>query len=123
MPNEPIHRRDKGKRYEALVAEYLKSQGYDVMVTNYRNGRNEIDIICQKNDELVFVEVKGGRSAAFGDPVYRVDERKRRAIIKVAEAFLQQSIVTFQSYRFDVVIVKENTSGMEIEHLPAAFTA
>ena len=103
--------------------DHLRVNGYDIVVTNYRHGRKEIDIICAKDNELVFVEVKGGRSTAFGDPVYRVDNRKRDAIISVAQAFLQESEVAYQSYRFDVIVVKEGDGRNEIEHLQGAFTA
>ena len=123
MPSKPVNRYRRGRKYEKLAIDHLCANGYEIVATNYRHGRKEIDIICVKNNELVFVEVKGGRSTAFGDPVYRVDNRKREAIINVAQAFLQESEVGYQSYRFDVVIVKEKEGRHEIEHLLGAFTA
>lgn len=123
MPSEPINRYRRGRKYEKLAADYLRVNGYDIVATNYRHGRKEIDIICAKDHELVFVEVKGGRSTAFGDPVYRVDNRKRDAIINVAQAYLQESVIAYQSYRFDVIVVKETNGRNEIEHLQGAFTA
>jgi putative endonuclease len=123
LPTEPLNRYRRGRKYEKLAVDFLRVNGYDIVATNYRHGRKEIDIICAKDNELVFVEVKGGRSTAFGDPVYRVDNRKREAIIKVAQAFLQESEVAYQSYRFDVIVVKEKEGRREIEHLQGAFTA
>ena len=122
MPSKPVNRYRRGREYEKLAVDHLRVNGYDIVATNYRHGRKEIDIICTKDNELVFVEVKGGRSTAFGDPVYRVDNRKRDAIIKVAQAFLQESEVAYQSYRFDVIVVKEIEGRREIEHLQGAFT-
>ncbi len=118
-----MNRLRRGRKYEELAAEYLRGQGYEIIATNYRHSRNEIDIIAAHGNELVFVEVKGGRSLAFGDPVYRVDKRKQDAIVSVAQAFLQKSIVAYQSYRFDVIVVREEEGGRNIEHLPGAFTA
>jgi putative endonuclease len=123
LPTEPVNRYRRGRKYEKLAVDYLRADGYDIVATNYRQGRKEIDIICTKDNELVFVEVKGGRSTAFGNPVYRVDNRKRAAIINVAQAFLQESEVVYQSYRFDVIVVKEEKGRHEIEHLQGAFTA
>ncbi len=123
MPTESANRYRRGRRYEKLAVDHLRVNGYVIVATNYRHGRKEIDIICAKDNELVFVEVKGGRSTAFGDPVYRVDNRKRDAIISVAQAFLQESEVAYQSYRFDVIVVKEGDGRNEIEHLQGAFTA
>jgi putative endonuclease len=122
LPIEPVNRYRRGRKYEKLAEDYLRANGYDIVATNYRHGRKEIDAICVKDNELVFVEVKGGRSTAFGDPVYRVDNRKRDAIVKVAQAFLQVSEVVYQSYRFDVIVVKEEEGRLEIEHLQGAFT-
>ncbi len=123
MPTNPVNRVRRGRKYEQHAAAYLRNAGYEIVATNFRRERNEIDIICSTDGELVFVEVKGGKSAAFGDPVYRVDERKREAIIKVAEAFIQESIVSYKSYRFDVIVVRERGGECEIEHRQAAFTA
>jgi putative endonuclease len=123
LPSEPVNRYRRGRKYEKLAVDHLRGNGYDIVATNYRYGRKEIDIICAKENELVFVEVKGGRSTAFGDPVYRVDNRKRDAIIEVAQAFLQESKVVYRSYRFDVIVVKEKEGRNVIEHLQGAFTA
>ena len=41
----------------------------------------------------------------------------------VAQAFVQESTVDYQSYRFDVIVVKEKEGQCEVEHLQAAFTA
>jgi putative endonuclease len=123
LSSEPVNRYRRGRKYEKLAVDHLRVNGYDIVATNYRHGRKEIDIICTKDNELVFVEVKGGRSAAFGDPVYRVNDRKRDSIVKVAQAYLQESEIAYQSYRFDVIVVKEKDGRHEIEHLPGAFTA
>jgi putative endonuclease len=123
LPTKPGDHHSRGRKYETIAAAYLKELGHDIVASNFRYGRNEIDIICSKDGELIFVEVKGGKSSAFGDPIYRVDERKRDAIVKVAEAFLQQSLVAYRSYRFDVVVVRENKGETELEHWKAAFTA
>lgn len=123
MPSEPVNRYRRGRKYEKLAVDHLCANGYEIVAANYRHGRKEIDIICAKDNELVFVEVKGGRSMAFGDPVYRVSNRKRDAIINVAQAYLQELEVAYLSYRFDVIVVKEENGRNEIEHLQGAFTA
>jgi len=123
LPSEPVNRYRRGRKYEKLAVDHLCANGYEIVAANYRHGRKEIDIICAKDNELVFVEVKGGRSMAFGDPVYRVSNRKRDAIINVAQAYLQELEVAYLSYRFDVIVVKEENGRNEIEHLQGAFTA
>ena len=117
-----MNRREIGAKYEKAAVEYLRRHGYKIIVTNYRFGRNEIDIICSKEKALVFVEVKGDASGKFGDAVYRVDGRKQEAIAQVAKAFVQGSTIAYDSYRFDVIIVNDSQGELEIKQLEAAFT-
>lgn len=117
-----MSRRARGNRYEKAATEFLQTQGYQIIASNYHFGHKEIDIICLDDDTLVFVEVKGGRSLKFGDPVYRVDARKQAAIAEVAQAFLAGSARDYESCRFDVVVVKDDEKGKAIEHLKGAFT-
>jgi putative endonuclease len=116
-----VNRRARGDRYEQAALRYLKNKNYRILKTNFRSGRKEIDIICLDKDELVFVEVKGARSTTFGDPVFRVDERKRQALAVAAEGFLAQSARDYKSCRFDVVLVREE-QHLQVEHLQNAFT-
>jgi putative endonuclease len=116
-----VNRRARGDRYERAALRYLKNKNYQILKTNFRSGRKEIDIICLDKDELVFVEVKGARSAAFGDPICRVDERKRQALAMAAAGFLSQCTRDYKSCRFDVVVVREE-QNLQVEHLQNAFT-
>lgn len=112
--------RARGDRYERAARGYLEKLGYKIIATNFRVGRKEVDIICLDDDELVFVEVKGGQADSFGDPVHKVDERKQQAIIEVAQGFLAGATRQYESYRFDVVVVRDQKK-LEIEHIRAAF--
>ena len=53
-----MNRRKEGAYYENLVAEYLKTQGYEILEKNYRCRIGEIDLIAKEGETLVFVEVK-----------------------------------------------------------------
>ncbi len=49
-----------GRQAENIVCEYLISKGYTVRERNWRpkTSKSEIDLIAQKGDTLIFVEVK-----------------------------------------------------------------
>ncbi len=117
-----MNRRKLGTRYEHAAARYLEANGFEVVARNYRYSRNEIDLICCKGSELIFVEVKGQRSESFGPAHYRVDERKQQAIIEAAQGYLAGAHATYESYRFDVVIVTERGNDLDVEHIEGAFT-
>ena len=54
---------------EGLAARYLEQHGYDIVRKNYRYGHGEIDLIVQKENVLIFVEVKTKKHGNFGDPI------------------------------------------------------
>lgn len=118
-----MNRRTTGTRFEAVAAGFLEAQGYEIITRNYRCGRNEIDLVCQQDDVVIFVEVKGSRSDKFGDAVYKVDQRKRQSLVAAAQGFIQQFRRNVAGYRFDVVTVTIAHDGRQrIDHRPNAFT-
>lgn len=96
--------RQTGNRGEDLAAEYLLSQGYEILMRNYRHRRTEIDLIARKDNFMVFVEVKTRTSSAFGFPESFVDSRKAAFIQQAAEAFIFEN--NWHGHvRFDVISV------------------
>ena len=102
-----------------MACDYLLRLGYKILAKNYRAGRKEIDVIVLDGKELVFVEVKAGRSKEFGEPELRVDERKQRNLAEVAQKFLAETIIEIESCRFDVLGVDLGTK--KIVHYRGAF--
>ena len=58
---------------EQLAADYLEARGFRVRSRNYRYGKSEIDLIVQRDDWLIFVEVKARSSVEYGHPEDFVD--------------------------------------------------
>ena len=53
---------DFGKKGEQIAVDYLRGKGFRILETNWRRGRNEIDIIARDGKVLVVVEVKSRHS-------------------------------------------------------------
>lgn len=102
----------KGKEFEEIAASYLESLGYQVIKRNYHCRGGEIDIIALDGNTLVFVEVKGGESKVFGDPVERIDNRKLLRMLRCIEEFLAKH--PSEDYRIEVIILRNKS----IEHFP-----
>ena len=112
--------RSLGKKGEEDAAQHLKKEGYKILEMNYRWGKGEIDIICQKKKLIIFVEVKTRESLRFGDPVEAVDRRKQKQILKIAERYLVlEKLYGKIDCRFDVITIK----NQKIEHIEDAFRA
>lgn len=120
MSNE---RQYTGRRGETLAAQWYSSHGYEIVGTNVRVGRLELDLICRTNQETVFVEVKTVLDSEYGDPVYKVNRQKRRAIVTATRLWLLGHPQGARGVRFDIVTVDGSTVPPVVVHLPAAFTA
>ena len=47
-----------GNKGEDIAADHLKKSGFKILFRNWKWGKHEIDIIAEKDDMVVFVEVK-----------------------------------------------------------------
>ena len=98
-------RRLRGRAGEDAAAEALAARGYRVLVRNIRLGRGEIDLVCEHDGDIVFVEVKARRGAGFGTPAEGVTVRKQRALLSLAARYLGRTGRADRTCRFDVVEV------------------
>ena len=111
-----------GIRGEQAAEAYLIQQGYKVHLRNYRFGRSELDIVCQKDSTLCIVEVKSHSGQPLTAAEYRISKPKQKMIIRGANGLLSE----FPEYeglavRFDVIIVDFSNYPLQITHHEAAF--
>ena len=90
-----------GNEGEKIAKDYLESNGYTILKTNFKSAGGEIDIIATKGRHLSFVEVKTRKDNAFGYGADFVDYHKQQKIIRAAKAFLI-SFDAFDEISFDV---------------------
>lgn len=93
-----------GQWAEQQALTVLEEQGYVHVQSNYHSRFGEIDLIVQKGQELVFVEVKARSKTRFAQAAETISYSKQRKIAKTAMLFLQDH-PHFQHYycRFDVI--------------------
>ena len=77
-----------GNVYEEKAVEILKQEGYHILERNYRTSYGEVDIIAEKGNILVFVEVKYRKTTKFGFGKEAVDRKKLLRIFRVAEQYI-----------------------------------
>jgi putative endonuclease len=118
----PTKRKEVGAMGEKLAADYLKKRGYKIIQRNFRCREGEIDIIAQKGDCLVFVEVRTKRNTAFGTPEESVTLSKREKLVSLANAYVQTYDKAPISWRIDVVAVElgPNNKVSRLEHIENA---
>jgi len=110
-----------GVRGEAAAARLLTSKRYRILDRNWRQGRLELDLVCEDGDELVFVEVKTRTAGTLGSPADGMSLGKRRSLIKAARCWLAAHKAWERACRFDVVCVTDTGQELRLEHHTHAF--
>ncbi len=113
-----------GRRGEDLAAVFLQSQGYQVLERNWRcHGLGEVDLVMRRDECLVFVEVRARRTKAYGAPEDSLTPAKRRRMIALAEAYVDQHAWE-GDYRIDFVALEMDAHGRltRREHIENAVT-
>ena len=119
MPYSPqdVYKKVLGKKGERLAEQYLVSQGFVLVSRNYKTPFGEADLLMQKGEDVVFVEVKTRTADEYGTPAESVTKRKIAHYKKIAAYYLcgkREEI----SIRFDVV---EVSADGQINHIENAF--
>lgn len=94
-----------GKAGELFAANYLKRNGFKILVKNFRYGKTEIDIIAEKKGKIHFIEVKTRNSIVKGKPFEAVRARKISHLITTATFFLLQSGKKDHKLSLDVISI------------------
>jgi putative endonuclease len=111
---------EKGKKSEEIASEWLMDKGYEIVYTNWRFDKKEIDIIAKEQNVLVFVEVRSKSFWSEENPGDIVPMRKQKFLIKAAEAYMNYKRIDMET-RFDVIFVIYKYEETIIEHIKDAF--
>ena len=121
-------RRIRGARAEAAARAELEAAGLRTLATNvgYRGG--ELDLVMREpgrtGDTLVFVEVRYRTLGSFGSGADSIDWKKRRRLVRAAEAWLQRHPRhRDRSCRFDVVDAHGDPDAPALRWITSAFRA
>lgn len=115
-------RRDVGAWGEAIAARHLTERGYVLRARNWRHDRGELDIVAERGDTIVFVEVRARRSDAYGRPQETISRRKRAKLIATAQAYLDAHGLQDAQWQIDVIAIEldQNNAAPQLEHIECA---
>ena len=100
---------------ENIASYYLEKKGYKILDRNYTKKwsqgpkKGEIDIVAKKDNLISFVEVKtnSDKIGVCFSPEERVDFRKKRQLIKIAQNWLSDKKIPLDSrWQIDVISIK-----------------
>lgn len=100
------NKRELGKIGEELIIGYYEERGYEILETNYTIPGGELDVIAQKNGEIVFVEVKVVDH--IDDLMWYIKPQKLKFLEKTIQDYMYKKNLDFD-VRLDVAFVKNNS--------------
>lgn len=114
--------RAEGMQGEAMVARYLRENGYRLAAHGYRSRYGEIDLTAWDGDVLCFVEVKTRTNVDMALPREYVTAQKQNRLRKTAMMYLSEKRLDCPA-RFDVaeVYAEHGFDNARIEYIKNAF--
>ena len=109
-----------GELGESLAADYLLKNEYHLLERNWRYLKGEIDIIAEKDKQIIIVEVKTRSSDEVLRPQDAVTIKKQKEIIKTAHAYLEKKELDTNT-RFDIISIIIRNGKTSIDHIEDAF--
>lgn len=111
---------DLGKQGEQLAVDFLVNKNYNIKETNWRYLKAEVDIIAQKDDVLIAVEVKTRSTNHFGNPEEFINAKKIQLLTEAMNEYVIRKDLDVE-VRFDVIAITKEKNSFAIEHLKNAF--
>jgi len=109
-----------GTAGEQIAVDYLIEKGYEIKERNWRFKKAEIDIIAQKGNILIAVEVKTRSTDDFGDPQEFLKPKQKNLLIGAMDEYVVSKDLDVD-VRFDVIGIIKNQNETKIEHFEDAF--
>lgn len=104
-----------GNRGERLAQKILKQKGYRIAGTNITTQFGEIDIVAERNQTVVFIEVKALKFSDTFTPQDHYNYHKQRKQILLAKHYLSRLHRDTRA-RFDLITVIKKGRDFFIEH-------
>ncbi len=111
---------ETGKKGEEIALSFLLEKGFKVLETNWRVKKAEVDIIIQKDNTIIFVEVKTRSTDFFGQPEEFVNDKKQQLMVDAAQIYIEK-IQHEGEIRFDIISILLNNKKYTINHFEDAF--
>ncbi|MBN1697802.1 MAG: YraN family protein [Spirochaetales bacterium] len=114
-------RKLKGNLGEEKAARFLIAEQYKICEKNFRTQSGEIDIIAEKEDELVFIEVKTWDSLTEESLEQAINREKQQRMVRISKYYLVNH-PQYNDYniRFDIIFL--TLKNEEIMHIKNAFS-
>lgn len=105
---------------ELIAFMILQRDGFSILETNWHFQNDEVDIIAEKKEALIFIHVKTRTNKKALKQSKSIDAKKIAIYKDAAKEYLIQNPSKLE-IRFDTLNVIIGKDETEIEHIPNAF--
>lgn len=111
-----MHTKYKGYLGEIIAALFLFVKGFKILETRYKTKVGEIDIIAQKENLVVFVEVKSRKNE---EKCYMaIKDKQLKRIQRASFIFLEKNPkLSLSDTRYDVILISNWSIPIHIENV------
>lgn len=102
---------------EDVAVKYLEQNKYTILDRNFFTKFGEIDIICEKDDKIIFFEVKTRTSEKYGYPAEAVNYYKKMHLRKSAEFYLCHKKLYNIEIEFNVIEILISYGNIYVNHI------
>ncbi len=113
-----MDKKDFGKLGEEIAINYFKNKGYKIIDKNFRTRFGEIDIICEKDNSIIFIEVRTKRDSSLLLPEESITKIKIENYKKLALQYLINSKRKFKDIKFDFLGIEyKSEKDFKLTHI------
>lgn len=106
----------QGRDAEAVAADFLQRQGWEILAHRIKTPRGEIDLIARKDGLVAFIEVKWRKRAADLDMA--IDEYRLSRVAAAVECVAHEYAENGEDLRLDVILL---APGAKPHHITNAW--
>ncbi|MEK9179165.1 MAG: YraN family protein [Patescibacteria group bacterium] len=104
-----------GAKGEDIASSYLTSKGYRIIDRNFQTKLGELDIVAEKGEFIIFIEVKYRSNLSFGYPYEAVNSHKLFKLKKMVEVYMLVNKVKKQA-KVEILSIWEENGETKIKH-------
>lgn len=106
-----------GDNWEIIAIKYLQKNWYIIKDTNFKFWRFwEVDIICEKSEKTIFIEVKYRNNTSYWIPEEAITKPKLHKFRKTIEYYVVMNKLDFEFIRFDVITILKWEKSYKLKH-------
>lgn len=102
-PIDGRQRRRTGHLGETLATRYLQRRGYEILASNWRCPRGELDIVARIGGKLIFLEVRSRRQSDTEEAFASITARKRERLLAAIHEWLEAHQQQDAHWQVDVI--------------------